>query len=39
MKGIIRLKKLVDVLTSKIRIIPFKTENHTEAFTLFGGIK
>ena len=30
-----RLKKLVDVLTSKIRIIPFKTENHTEAFTLF----
>ena len=29
------LKKLTTVLTEKLNIIPFKTETHSEAFTLF----
>ncbi len=30
-----KLTKLSDVLIKKIKIIPFRTKNHTEAFTLF----
>lgn len=29
------ITELIDVLTRKIKIIPFKTEDHVEAFTLF----
>jgi len=29
------IKALVKVLTEKLKVIPFETENHTEAFTLF----
>jgi uncharacterized protein with ParB-like and HNH nuclease domain len=30
-----KLCKLAEVVLTKVKIIPFKTENHTEAFTLF----
>ena len=30
-----KIKKLINVLTKQLKIIPFQTKNHSEAFTLF----
>lgn len=30
-----KIKKLINVLTKQLKVIPFQTKNHSEAFTLF----